>query len=129
MNLILIIFDIIEGWLKNRRQVPSVSSSELLAVSQSLQPWTALTTLEPRISTLLLPWLLEVVSIDSHQDPLVTSSSAQLKRVTTKSERKFTQQSSSDKEDHGEDPTEPTFIAKTTQALLLTTREKQKVAL
>jgi hypothetical protein len=109
--------------------VPSELNSESQEVFQSLLLSTALIIQELKICTSLQFKELEVDSTDSQLDLSEMFVSVQLKRVSKNSERKFIQQSSSDKEEPGEDLTELSFILKTTLELSLTTKDKQKVAL
>jgi hypothetical protein len=85
------------------------------------------TTQELKICTSLQFKELEVDSTDSQLDQSEMSVSVQSKRVSKNSERKFTQLSSSDKEEPGEDPTVLSFISKITPELSSITKDKPKV--
>ena len=82
-----------------------------------------------RICSLSLSWVSEDVLIDSQPAPLEMLSWPPAKKVMTRSERNFTPLSSSDKEEHGEDPTELISTAKIMLVLSLTIKAKQKAAL
>jgi hypothetical protein len=109
--------------------VLSVSSSELLVVLPVAATMNCADNSGAKNLFIIAAWLSEAVLIDSQLALLEMLSCAHAKKVMTRSERNFTQLSSLDKEDHGEDPMELIFIAKIMLVLLLTIKAKQKAAL
>jgi hypothetical protein len=91
-------------------------------------PSTALITQELRTCILFPSKASEEDSIDYPLDLSEMSVSAQSRRVSKSLEKKFTQLSSSDKEEPGEDLMEPSFTSKTTPELSSIIKDKQKAA-